>query len=452
MTSHRSEDGLKVALIAIAILAVIVTGFVFVRGPEPHIVIPGEVLWQFGFFPITSTLMAAWLAMAVLIVGTFLMTRSMQLIPSGAQNFIESVIEFLYGQVEEIAGEENARRFFPVVGTFFLFILVANWLALTPVFKSIGVTKDYGREIFHEMQEKAAKEKAFDKDKHFLAWQMQDAGGIGIAPTGAKTFKFEIHAGEDPADALDRYIIALAEFFTDFEPQHDASHGGHADPADVAAALAALQADPKAPKFIAADDHGDGRAEGDNGHHGVTSHALGTAFTALEFPGDKVALVYPFFRAAFSELNNTLGLALFAFLMIEFWGFQALGFGYLGKFFISPFKNPILTFVGFLELLSEFIRIISFAFRLFGNIFAGGVLLLILTFLAPFLAPIGIYGLELFVGLIQAIVFSLLLLVFAVGAVSHHGDEHDEEHHGDGHQSDGHHPVVAHESGAVQAH
>ncbi|MEJ5222571.1 MAG: F0F1 ATP synthase subunit A, partial [Tepidiforma sp.] len=141
-----------------------------------------------------------------------------------------------------------------------------------------------------------------------------------------------------------------------------------------------------------------------------------------------------------------------AFLVIEFWGFQSLGFGYLGKFFINPLKNPILTFVGLLELVSEFIRIISFAFRLFGNIFAGGVLLLILTFLVPFLAPLGIYGLELFVGLIQAVVFAMLVLVFAVGAVEHHGDEeHHEGHeggHGDGHGA----PAAHHQPGAVQAH
>src|SRR5690606_11430440 len=136
-----------------------------------------------------------------------------------------------------------------------------------------------------------------------------------------------------------------------------------------------------------------------------------------EFPGTKVAMIYPFFRAAFSDLNNTLGLAIVAFFIIEFWGFKYLGFGYLGKFFVNPLKNPVMSFVGILELVSEFIRILSFSFRLFGNIFAGGILLLILTFLVPFVAPIGIYGLELFVGLIPAIVFALLVLVFGVGAV-----------------------------------
>ena len=101
-----------------------------------------------------------------------------------------------------------------------------------------------------------------------------------------------------------------------------------------------------------------------------------------------------------------------AFLCIEFWGFQALGFGYLGKFF--NLKSPSCPSSAFLELLSEFIRVISFAFRLFGNIFAGEVLILMLTFLMPFLFVDIIYGLELFVGFIQAAVFALLTLVFAI--------------------------------------
>ncbi len=130
-----------------------------------------------------------------------------------------------------------------------------------------------------------------------------------------------------------------------------------------------------------------------------------------------------------------------SFFVVEFWGFQALGLAYLSKFFVAPWKSPIMTFVGFLELLSELIRIISFCFRLFGNIFAGEVLVLMLTFLMPFLFVDVIYGLELFVGFIQAAVFALLTLVFAIGAVEHHGDDDHHEEHG-----------AEHPTGAVQAH
>jgi len=83
-------------------------------------------------------------------------------------------------------------------------------------------------------------------------------------------------------------------------------------------------------------------------------------------------------------------------------------------------------FVGFLELIAEFARIISFTFRLFGNMLAGEILLLVMTFLIPLLLALPFYGLELFVGAIQAFVFAMLTLVFGALAVTSH-DEHDEE-------------------------
>ena len=133
-----------------------------------------------------------------------------------------------------------------------------------------------------------------------------------------------------------------------------------------------------------------------------------------------------------------------AFIFIEFWGLQALGWGYLSKFFNL---KGIMSFVGILELLSEFIRVISFTFRLFGNIFAGEVLILMLTFLMPFLLVDVIYGLELFVGFIQAAVFALLTLVFAAMAVESHDEDHHEGHEGEDATADAHHPA-----GAAQAH
>jgi len=417
----------------VAVLAWLAVGLIIAKGPQPHIVIPGEVLWHVGPLPITSTLIASWSTVLVLIIAALLLTRGMTLIPGRGQNFIEGFLDFLLGQMEEIVGEKKARVFFPVVATFFLFILVGNLLALLPFYKAVGITKDYGHYIFDDIAHYGAEGKPISEDHHYFAWEMNKSGGVALVPSGASTFMFDTHAGEDPGDAIDRYIVALAKFFTDFEPAHEeeGSHEAHADPADVEAAYATLQADPDAPKFLtnaaAASALTESGLTARLAEGGVTSNALGITFTGLDFPGAKVAMVYPFFRAAFSDVTNTLGLALVAFFMIQYWGFSFLGFGYLGKFFINPFKNPIMSVVGILELLSEFIRIISFAFRLFGNIFAGGVLLLILTFLVPFLAPIGIYALELFVSLIQAIVFSLLVLVFAGMATEGHGD-HDDEH------------------------
>ena len=86
------------------------------------------------------------------------------------------------------------------------------------------------------------------------------------------------------------------------------------------------------------------------------------------------------------------------------------------------------TFVGLLELVSEFAKMISFSFRLFGNIFAGEVLLLVISFLAPAIIPIPFLGLEIFVGFVQALVFSMLTLVFLKIAVTGHEEEHVTAH------------------------
>ena len=143
-------------------------------------------------------------------------------------------------------------------------------------------------------------------------------------------------------------------------------------------------------------------------------------------------MIAPLFRSAMTDVNAPLAIAIFSFAFVEFWGFQSLGFGYLRKFFNfgrllrgSP-MGLIDVFVGLLELISEFIRMVSFTFRLFGNIFAGEVLLLMMVFLVPFVLVDIFYGLELLVGLIQAFVFAMLTLVFAQMAVAHHGDDQQE--------------------------
>lgn len=119
----------------------------------------------------------------------------------------------------------------------------------------------------------------------------------------------------------------------------------------------------------------------------------------------------PLLRGNTTDLNTTLALALVAFVSIQYQGMRELGvFGYLKKFF--NFSNPISIFAGLLELISEFSRIISFAFRLFGNIFAGEVILSIIAFLVPILASFPFLLLEIFVGFIQAYVFAMLTAVF----------------------------------------
>ncbi|MFH1193471.1 MAG: F0F1 ATP synthase subunit A [bacterium] len=138
---------------------------------------------------------------------------------------------------------------------------------------------------------------------------------------------------------------------------------------------------------------------------------------------DGKEVIIPFIRSASADLNVTLAIAIIAVISIQVFGIAALGaFKYAGKFI--NFKGPIEFFVGLLELISEIAKIISFSFRLFGNIFAGEVLLTIVLFLVPFLVPLPFLFLEIFVGFIQALVFSMLTLVFLKVATVSHEEQH----------------------------
>ncbi len=157
-------------------------------------------------------------------------------------------------------------------------------------------------------------------------------------------------------------------------------------------------------------------------------------------------ILAPLFRSPSTDINMTLALALISVIMTQVYGMQAMGplkywfvrffmFDKVSKFFGSLFKGKLNfgllafglldVFVGLLELVSEVSKILSFTFRLFGNIFAGEVVLLIMAFLF-FALPFPFYALELFIGFIQAFVFAILTLVFMTIATTAHGAE---EHH-----------------------
>ena len=144
----------------------------------------------------------------------------------------------------------------------------------------------------------------------------------------------------------------------------------------------------------------------------------GTGTENAEKP-EKIKLV-PIFRGPTADLNTTLALAIVAVASLQYFGFQSLGIHYATKFL--NFSNPINFFLGILELISEVAKVISFAFRLFGNIFAGEVLLTVIAFLMPLFAPLPFLGMELFVGVIQALVFSMLTAVFLNMAVISHSE------------------------------
>jgi F-type H+-transporting ATPase subunit a len=139
-------------------------------------------------------------------------------------------------------------------------------------------------------------------------------------------------------------------------------------------------------------------------------------------------VVVPFVRSASTDLNFTVALALISVAMTQVVGFRAQGIRYLTKFFniLNIFKKPFFGFmdflVGFLELISEFSKILSFAFRLFGNMFAGAVLLFVVGTMIPYFLPSMLMMFEFFIGLIQAVVFGMLTMVFMAMATQGHGE------------------------------
>lgn len=326
-------------IIAIGIVTLIVVGFVFFKGPSPVIEVAPEHVFDIGPLEVTNTMFTSWVVIVGILVTAFIAGRKASVVPSGFSGAVEALVSGFYDIVVGIAGEENGRRFFPLIATIFFYIVVSNYFGLLPINAVFGVPEPgHG-------------------DKQPVIQQTSIAG-FDVAYIPFRPTEIDVGAGDD-------VIIAKED--------------------------------------------------------------------GAQFSG----VIAPLFRSAMTDVNAPLAIAIFSFIFVEYWGFQALGFGYLKKFFNFGKLlrgNPmglIDVFVGLLELISEFIRMVSFTFRLFGNIFAGEVLLLMMIFLVPFVLVDIFYGLELLVGLIQGFVFAMLTLVFAQMAVSHHGD--DQEQHGEPH-------------------
>ncbi|TET40750.1 MAG: F0F1 ATP synthase subunit A [Dehalococcoidia bacterium] len=258
----------------------------------PHIELAAEGVFSIFGFPITNTMLAAWLTILVLGGISYAATRKMKIVPKGLQNIVEALLGMLINFVEDTAGKDYGRKFFPVIATIFIFVIANAWLALLPGFMFIGIGEEH----------------------------------------------------------------------------------------------------------------------------------------------------VPLLRGANTDINFPLALALISFVFVEYWGLRSQGFfRYVRKFFnvggllrgigqlfrgkIRGGLSAILTgvieaFAGFIEIISELVRIVSLTIRLFGNMTAGELLILMMLFLIPWVAVIPFYGLELFIGFVQALIFGALTLVFLVMAVT----------------------------------
>ena len=266
--------------------------------PQPHPELPAEAVFHIFGFPITNSIIAAWITVVVLVTFSIVVTRRMKIVPGRLQAAFEYLLGWLYDFCCNAAGEKNGRRFFPLVATIFLFVAFNAWLGLLP---------GYGSLMAH-------------------------------------TAEGEVHL----------------------------------------------------------------------------------------------------IRPANTDINMPLALAVMAVIFVQYFGLKTLGRRYILKFinaggffrsagqvfkgklgtgFSGMFTGVIEIFVGFLELLSEFIHVVSFTFRLFGNMTAGEILILVAVFLVPWLFALPFYGLELLIGFLQALIFGGLTLIFLTLAVASHEAE-----------------------------
>lgn len=378
---------MKKLLIAAGAIALILVGVLFVGGVSPVIVVAPEHITTIAGLSITNTMITGWVVVALLCLVAIVAGRGVKEVPSGFSGFVEAMVLGFYGIVVQVAGEKNGRRFFPLVGTIFFTVVCYNYFGLLPI-SSIGKPEPGhgGTQVV-----------------------FRQSGGLAYIPL--KPEQRKVKAG-DP--------VLLPE---GFELEHEGA------PAGETPATGGHTADLTAPSapFVM-----DVAISGGAGLH--VAPAEETDEVERSHDGSFSGALAPYFRSVNTDINAPLAIALFSFVFVEMWGLQSLGPGYLKKFFAFGAivkKGPmgvIDVAVGALELVSELSRIVSFTFRLFGNVFAGEVLLLMMSFLVPFLLVDVFYGLELFVGLIQGFVFAMLTLVFAVTAVSAHGEGEHEEH------------------------
>ncbi len=298
-----------------------------------EIKIQPDVIFTTPFgFSVTNTLLCTWISIVVLVVFFYLGSRRSDLIPRGWQNFVEWAVESLLGLVEGVSGKEKGKKFFPLVATLFLFIVVSNALDVFPGVDTVGWINQTGVQ------------------------QIQRSGNcapvLGIFPSCQPVAGFLLFGN------LSNQLI-------------------------------------------------------------------------------------PWIRPATTDLNLNFAMAIVVIITVQVFGFITLGpFEHLGRFFnvrtlfrslirfngMGIVQGVIEFFVGLLEIIDELARVLSLSFRLFGNIFAGSVVLAVFAFILPLFADIVFIPFELFVAFVQALVFALLSLIYLeIATTPHHAESETPE-------------------------
>lgn len=147
----------------------------------------------------------------------------------------------------------------------------------------------------------------------------------------------------------------------------------------------------------------------------------------------------PIFRGGVADLNMTFALAIVTIVAAQVYAVKYLGVkGNLKRYLFNPLKDPLMSFVGLLEMIAELSRLLGLSFRLFGNVLAGEVLLIMIAFLTQYVSPLALqpfYLFELFIGGIQAYIFFMLSTVFISLGLDHHGGDEKQTHPDVGHSS-----------------
>jgi F-type H+-transporting ATPase subunit a len=383
----------KVIAAAIGALVLLSIGFLFFRSPKPSIDIKAEKLTSFGPFPLVNTYTTSIMVVIVIAVIALFATRKLDLIPRGLQNAVEAVMEALYNLCVATAGEKNGRRFFPFAASIFVFIWIANWMALLPFFNVIGSVEKVNAQEFHN-----------------ISVVFAHSGGLSFIKLNQQALEFDKDKIKDACGGVDK-----AHHTSCIEGQRGLAIAQKLDKKEhTNSGVTSCTGSP-----------------GEEAYDQCLVGASNKAIADLNADGKQLGVLAPYFRSMNTDLNSPLSLAIMAMIFIEFWGITALGaFKYAGKFFVNPFRSPIGTIVGLLEFVAEMARIISFTFRLFGNMLAGEILLLVMTFLMPFVVALPFYALETFVGVIQAFVFFMLTVAFGALAVASHDGHADEAPYG----------------------